>query len=356
MKIAYIFSWELSKECGVTKKIRDQISSWKKHGHIVEVFCFSKDLVSEYGKCYRKGKFSFESGPKLCLVNLYKFQPDIVYLRHEFYKPYLTKILRSYPTIVEINSNDINEYRELKPIKDRFRYYYHLLTRSILLKDCRAMITVSNEVAGNSIITKFGKEIINIPNAIDCQRINIIKKTNNFDTISVFMLTTGAADWVGIDKFYKLANRLKDFCTFHIIGLNDTNFVSDNVTLYGYLSQAEYHKIISQFHIAVGTLAFHRIGLVDNSPLKTRESIATGFPMILPYKDTAFLAETPDWILEIPNNEEWVDNDAVIEKIKDFCIKYKDKIVTHEESRKYIDSEYFESKRLDFFKTIIDGN
>lgn len=40
--------------------------------------------------------------------------------------------------------------------------------------------------------------------------------------------------------------------------------------------------------VCIGTLALHRKNMTEASPLKTREYLAHGFPVIIGYKDTAF--------------------------------------------------------------------
>lgn len=354
MRIAYIINWRFSEVSGITGKFRNQVNSWLEQGHEVKVFPFSDDHESEYGRCYEKGFWCFSHGPARFIKDIIDYSPDMVYLRYEMYKPYLGKILHNHPTVVEINGNDIVEMKEYKSIKMKIKHYYNLLSRKYLFSNCKGIVSVSEELIKMKQIADFNKPAIAIPNSRTIKDYPIVKQISSENSINLFYLTSASVTWMGVDKLLKLAPKLGSDYHIHIIGLDNSQNDIANLHYHGYLSRDNYQKVMANCQIALGTMALHRKKMNNTSAIKVVDCLAYGFPMILPYKDTAFLAETPDWILEIPNNDEWVNDDAVIAKIKDFCIKYKDKVVTHEESRKYIDSQFFESQRLDFFKKIIE--
>lgn len=55
--------------------------------------------------------------------------------------------------------------------------------------------------------------------------------------------------------------------------------------------------------MAVSSLALHRDGLNEASPLKTREYLVAGVPVLTAYRDTDFLRGAP-FLLQLPNVED----------------------------------------------------
>ncbi|MCM8767483.1 MAG: hypothetical protein NC921_01705 [Candidatus Omnitrophica bacterium] len=80
--------------------------------------------------------------------------------------------------------------------------------------------------------------------------------------------------------------------------------------------------------------------------------MAYGFPVIVGYKDTAFLKNKPDFILEIDFSDEDI-NENDIAKIKDFVTKNKNRIVKRDEIRE-IDITYLARKYIDFFEKVLN--
>ena len=68
--------------------------------------------------------------------------------------------------------------------------------------------------------------------------------------------------------------------------------------LHGYLSAGEYRRIIAGADAAISSLGLHRIGLEEASPLKSRECLALGLPLVLAYVDTDLHDLDADFLLE----------------------------------------------------------
>ena len=117
-------------------------------------------------------------------------------------------------------------------------------------------------------------------------------------------------------KYYK--NNPKVIVKFHVVGDGDKKVVTElkdlvkknnleeHVMFYGYKSGKDLDEIYNKVDIAVGSLGFSRIGLKGGSPLKTREYIAKGVPIILGYEDIS-LKNTLDFIYQVPNDESVFD-------------------------------------------------
>ncbi len=127
----------------------------------------------------------------------------------------------------------------------------------------------------------------------------------------------------------------------------------DNIQLYGYLNTDEYEKILAGMDCAIGSLGLHRIQLNKSSPLKTRECLALGLPMVLPYKDTDLDDLECDFLLKIPNIEDNVQEYG--QAIHDFAYRMRGRRVDREQIVN-LDQASKESERLAFFKELLQDN
>jgi len=125
----------------------------------------------------------------------------------------------------------------------------------------------------------------------------------------------------------------------------------DNLVLHGYRIGAECDRILAQADAAVGTLARHRAGLNEASPLKVRDYASRGIPCILPFRDTDLDSLDSDLILRIPNTEDNVRAQAA--EIHDFLLRVQGKRIPRELVRGRIDGRIKEKQRLDFMAGFI---
>jgi hypothetical protein len=93
----------------------------------------------------------------------------------------------------------------------------------------------------------------------------------------------------------------------------------------------------------------HRVGLHEASPLKSRECLAFGLPLILAYKDTDLDVDDLDFLLRIPNTEDNIQTHGQL--IRDFAYRMRGKRVERHLIMQ-IDQGTKEAERLDFFKEI----
>jgi len=359
MHIAYIISTDISVPSGILKKIESKIKYWKKFGYTVSVISLqSSSMVSliEGGIILSKkkeekfilnkflNKFIIAKKLKKCLDEI---NPDIIYIRFISGSPTLVPILTKYaPYIVEINTNDIEEFKSGKTS----RYIINLLTRNYLLKNAKAFVSVSHELMSNDVFTKFKKDFIVIGNGYDFK--NVINKKQFFnDNLKFIFIGTPNQPWHGTDKILMLADNLKQH-EFHIVGptkndLNNNIKIGDNVIFHGYCNSSYLEELIPQCDIGISTLALHRNNMEEASPLKSREYLAYGLPIIIGYYDTDLLPSF-QYALNIGNYENnIIDNISEIDKFISFCSSINpSKVIAT--SEKYLDYEAKEKVRIDF--------
>jgi hypothetical protein len=359
LRIAYILSANLDINTGVYKKIRGQANTWVANRHDVKIFLISSAnekknpsvLFTSYQQFEMESLRTF-SGAKSAFIDLYSFvqdiidwKPDIIYMRYMFYYPALGRLLKNVPTIIEINTDDVSEF----PLISKPQHLYNICTRNCLLGQASGFVFVTNELSKNVNFSKFNKPYIVLGNGIDLTHINPLVHVCQDKTNITFMGSPGYT-WHGVDKIIKLANHLPDF-VFHIIGYSNDQTkkpIPPNVICYGYINREQYETVLEMTDVCLGSMALHRNGLMEASPLKVREYLGYGLPVIIAYHDTDFL-DPPEFILEIPNEEDNIQ--GYLGEIVQFINQVKGKQVP-QEAIIHLDVKQKEIFRLNFFARI----
>lgn len=296
----------MARNDGVAKKIRNQVKAWRSLEVDVEVFCsYRRDGALENGfHFYNNGFWSKDEGPASIIKDIKEFSPDIVYFRYEVWKPYYDAIFKTFPAIVEINSDDVVELklRSRRNLSLYKIYLWNLLTRKRIFRRARGLISVTNEMLKYKHFA-FNIPKAVVPNSIDYDSEQIRKKPVKDGPIRIVLCTSFNQPWIGLDKILKMAEKLGEGFELHIIGIENIPMHPSNVIFHGYLEGEAYYKAISSCQIAVGSLAISRNGLNEACPLKIREYAAMGMPIIIAHEDTALIGETPEWVLKLPNEE-----------------------------------------------------
>ena len=361
MRIVYLFTHDIVKHAGVTKKVLSQTEAWENLGHDVKICNISlkKNQIplspfSQKDVYYRESIFY---GAKFLFKDISEFKPDIIYFRFEPYKPYIGKLLSRYKTITELNTDNYKEMKlnAKKNLISKIRFLYYVITRNKIYKDINGFVAVTNEIAILPYIIKWQKPSISIPNSIEIIKYPILKKRSKSKIPHVLFIGTPDHSWHGLDKILDLAKKTENELFFHIVGMDRQNCHNlSNVKFYGHLTKDKYQEIVTLCHIGIGSLAFHRLGINEACPLKIREYLTYGLPIIVGYSDVAFVkSKLPEWVLELPNENDNISNN--VDLILQFCKKMKNRIIHHDEIKNYIDSNILEREKLVFFKKIIDG-
>ena len=363
MRIAYIsLHWPRIRTSGIGKKMDQQITSWRKLGHEVQFFCHmhptdEADLLVE-GQYFRyaiKGSAAKLVSTELARISAAKqliqavkdWQPDVIYLRWGMYVHPLKRLFSIAPVVVEINTNDVEEHKLLGPVKST----YNRATRGITLNGASGIVYSTRELAEADIFTSFNKPGIVISNSIDLQSIPVMPAPGNSQPHLVFIGTPGFA-WHGVEKLVTLAETLPDI-VIDLIGydqLKGFDRVPENLILHGYLSGQAYEDVMAQADCAIGTLALHRKGMNEASPLKIRDCAARGIPCILPYRDTDFDDLESNLFLRIPNTKDNIQTHS--RQIHNFIFNVTGKRIPRESIQDRIDSQRKELARLNFMKKV----
>lgn len=361
MRIAYVsLHWPRTKNSGVGKKIQSQISIWNANGHPARLFMHTtpyqplSDLIEADCFFYQpegklRSEFSRMDAMSQMLISLRNFQPDVIYLRDGMYVFPAHQLADIAPVIEEINTNDLTQHEELGKIYS----LYNRLTRGFFLRRVHGLVTVSHELAVSSAFTSFKKNTCVIANGIELNRFPLLPPTVNKIPRLVFMGTPNTL-WHGVDKLVLLANLIPDIY-IDLIGYEQIapyQALPKNIKLYGYLNFEQYQNVLAQADVAISSLGLHRIQLDEASPLKSRECLAFGLPLIMAYQDTDLLDSDYDFLLKIPNKEDNIQTHA--HAIRDFAYRMQGRRVQKDQI-KNLDQSVKEKKRIQFFEEILQS-
>lgn len=361
MRIAYVsLHWLRTLNSGVGKKIQSQISAWESTGHEVKFFMHAAKRLNESPLVLGEIVYYTESGklvselkrisaiyPLLEAVRV--FHPDLIYIRYGMYVYPVHRLAEIAPLVEEITTNDLSQHGGLGVLYGM----YNRITRGILIRNTSGLVCLSDELANSTFNAKYQKPTIVIGDGIDMKKIQPLPAPAN-DKPQIAFIGSPDSIWQGVDKLPTLAHACPDL-EIHIIGYSNLDIETDipeNLHLYGYLNTEAYQKILARMDCAIGSLALHRIQLNESSPLKTRECLAFGLPMILPYHDTDLHYLELDFLLKIPNTENNIQTHANI--IRDFAYRMRGRRVDHNVIA-HLNQEVKEKERLSFFLQVINN-
>ncbi len=360
MRIAYVsLHWPRTRDSGVGKKIQSQLAAWNARGHEARLFMHtslheprSELIEADYFFYTASGKVKTEisriAAMKRMIEAIRRFQPDLIYLRYSIYVYPAYRLVGIAPVVEEINTNDLTQHEGL----GRIYSLYNRLTRGIFLHRVRGMVTVSHELAVSSAFASYRKPTRVIANGCGLDEFPQLPAPANTIPRLVFIGNPGYL-WHGVDKLIALACRFSDI-HLDIIGydkLPGFEPLPDNVTLHGYLSMQEYQRVLAKADVAISSLALHRVQLEEASPLKSRECLAFGLPLVVAYADTDLDETACDFLLKIPNKEDNIQTHA--QSIRDFAYRMRGRRADRELLEKYIDADQKEATRLSFFEELL---
>ncbi|MDP1715416.1 MAG: glycosyltransferase family 4 protein [Anaerolineales bacterium] len=360
MRIAYIsLHWPRTRNSGVGKKIQSQIAAWNTMGHKARLFMHTSqhepqsELIESDTFFYAaNGKIKTEinriKAMNRMIAAIRNFRPDLIYLRYGIYVYPAHLLMDIAPVVEEINTNDLTQHEELGGIYS----LYNRLTRGIFLRNIRGLITVSRELAVSPAFASYRKPTRIIANGVDLKSFAQLPPASNEIPRLVFIGNPGCL-WHGVDKLVTLAKLIPDV-HLDIVGyseLPEHEPLPENITLHGYLAVQEYRNVLAYADVAISSLALHRVQLEEASPLKSRECLAFGLPLIVSYIDTDLDHLNFDFLLKIPNKEDNIQTHA--RAIRDFAWRMRGSRVDRNQVLR-LDQANKEIDRIQFFSEILN--
>jgi glycosyltransferase involved in cell wall biosynthesis len=352
LRIAYVCYWNLFTGDGVASKIAGQSAHWRSAGHETSVFALSRTPPQGTEGGIADTTFFFDSpiervrSTRNLIAAVEAFRPDLVYLRYDLFIPPPTGLLRRFPVVVEINSDDLNEFQP----RGRLVTVYNRLQRRPILGRAAGASFVTHELAASPSFGQLrGKRRV-ISNGVELPEEVPEPGPANERPRLVLLGATGY--WHGVDKLVRLAAETPEI-EVDIAGAasGPPATLPPNVRWHGHLGEHEYRSLLARADVGVGTLALHRAGMNEASTLKVRTYLAHGLPVILGHEDTDFIGEEPWFLLRLPNVEDNVLAGA--ESILEFAESVRGRRVPRELVVDRISAEAKERERLRFFEEVL---
>lgn len=333
MKGIYIADLDRSiKELGgVYKKIQSQVQAFNNLG--IEMRYIG---VNSYNIEYLDEKINFDAKHlkghefykwliknKKLILNSY----DFVYLRYSFSNPYMFKFAKI------AKENNLKVFIEIPtyPYKDEIKN----TPKNIIYKKIDDLLwKFNNKYIDRLVLTTdidelFGIKAINIFNGINSKDIYEVERKKGKDIVNLIGVANISA-WHGYDRVIKglgdyYKNSVKQEVNFYLVGegaekenlieISKANLVEKYVHFLGAKFGTELDKIYNNMDIGVSSLALFRAG-GGHDPIKSKEYVAKGIPVVIGYKDRALSSELP-FVIQIAE-----DNSNVI--INDILKKYNE--------------------------------
>jgi glycosyltransferase involved in cell wall biosynthesis len=348
--IAYVFvSYDVAHS-GVLSKIFDQVAFWKRSGYLVKFFVITgPENVSFWKDVDESTILLLDTNIVSRMLNRIRIvaiainsRPNLVYVRESF--P-IRIPNSSTPIFIEVQSL---VGQELK-FRSRIKYLFFNWFKRFLYAQVHAAIYVSNELREkNEFKLRSDVPTITISNGIDLSRIKPLPP-RRARRKALFFIGSANQPWQGIAELLEFAKEHEEI-DIHIVGDN-SNATLPNVFFYGRLGSQEYRQIASKCIAGVATLNLQVKQMTEASPLKVREYLALGLPVILRYRDTDLPAGYP-FVLQLPADGRPLASFG--SEIEAFMGVWSSKRVARSELST-LDVGRKEIRRLDFFEEVYKG-
>lgn len=356
MRVAYLLTWQHGPTSGVFGKVGDQVAAWERQGVTVGLFvATSAEFADDWSAVPQAadvigfaGAVASVRAQAVLLDRVRHWGPDITYVRSSPRQASAARRLRRLPHVIEIQSDDLAEAR----LSALPRRALTLATRRACLGGASGMVFVSRELAASPSYAFASPHRVVIGNGIDLSRVDVLPPAPPDDPLRLAFMGHRGAPWHGMDEVYALAHARPDW-GIDIIGstAQDGQAAPSNVMHHGELRIPEYVPILARATAGLGTLALFAKGMHEASPLKSREYLARGLPVIGAYEDT----DIPDGsaaFLRLPN-----EPGAIVDhlpEVQGFIDRWRGRRVQHADIA-YLDTSAKEAARLDFLRSCLPG-
>lgn len=350
-KISYIISSNNASYSGVWKKILDQVTFWRLYGYEVQLFILTDKKSRDYWlRIDNNAIILFGSNKISNLIKKWKLislafssTSSIVYLRDSF----PTIVPKSTtPVVLEVQSRVGQELRS----RSKANHILFRLFGKYIYANVAGAVYVTNELMNlNEFNLKNNVPQTAIGNGIDFARVEPLPIRDEVRK-ALFFLGSPNQAWHGISEIIEFAS-LNPEIDIHIVGDSGLNPPS-NVKFYGTLTPSEYFPIAAKCIAGIGSLNLKSKQMSEACPLKVREYLALGLPVILKYQDTDFPDPVP-YVLQLPSDGRRLKDFS--KEINSFLLRWDDSRVLRSEIT-HLDAAGKEKTRLEFLEAVANIN
>lgn len=361
MKIAYLGQMaDVSHETSIAKKIRDQLRAWRAAGHDCRYFALVPSTRLWAGLAAESAATLVPRGSAwlrpfrsraLCRA-IADWRPDLIYLRYAHHEAGLPALFARVPAVAEINSDDTFEYAlTLGPAKN----LYHRLTRRRILRSVAAFVPVTHELT--RLVSPFSRRAEVVANSIDLGTVSPLPPAPSGPPPRLVFIGTARTPWHGLERIAELASLFPDW-SVDIVGDSAETWhagqggpVPPNLLLHGTLPRERYLPLLASATVALGTFGLYRKSMHEACPLKVREYLALGLPVIGGCADTD-IPDGADYYLRLPNDSAPLAPHR--DSIAAFAAAWRGRRVPRS-AIAHLDTAVKEARRLDFMASVVAG-
>lgn len=312
-KIIYLYrSKGLDKEKSVLDKIKSEIDSLKEYFD-VDFFTFNKNKIQNSKIGEHIYSYNREKNDLITKINYNKYlikkiadklilrKPNIIYIRDtQYFFNLYSQLAKIAPTFVEIQTDIISEYK----ITNFKLYIIENILKRRYFKNISGFICITDEIL--QIEKKFNdKPGYVLGNGINKDEIKFISKVNDNGYINLLFIGSPNMAWHGVDRLinsYKNAVNKNKFM-IHIVGYeNNYNVNNNNIKFYGFINDKnKINELFSISDLGIGTLALYKKNMNEAAPLKVRQYLAKGLPVVIGYDDVDLKIDLP-FVLKVKND------------------------------------------------------
>jgi hypothetical protein len=269
---------------------------------------------------------------------------DVVLFRYPFASQQLLHIVEKFGTHILFEHNTIEHAEMLllqrahfkrQPFSLRPSYLRYALKTlffnsteeselgGTILQKVRGGVCVSHEIMRYECSRYKSYRTSVIANGVEVTTVTNDSFPRQIDELRLVMLVGSDAVWHGYERLIhslRQANLPKPVRLL-LVGMDrPANFdwpidCQHRVEWLGRKSKGEVASVLHTCHVAVGTLALYKKSMTEASPLKVRECLLMGLPMIIGYHDTDVSADSrfEPYLFQVPNNDSNIDIRAVFD-------------------------------------------
>jgi len=317
MKILYV-AFAGTDQSGVHRKLAEQVTALRAHGQQVECLVFADTRVAPaptdvpYTLIDLPGGGFGPTSRALAFLNcreaVEQWRPDVVYMRYPIYDAHVHKFVQQSPPVVfELQTIFKNE---VPPEMAAFEQTW----AERVLPDTAGIVAVTNEIMAYEI-ARAGWAIpgLVMPNGADALTIPFTPPALATDRVDLLCVAS-FYPWHGIDRLIVGMAAEPDVqdVHLHLVGdgptvpdlraLAEQAGLSERVHFHGQVPVCNLGAFYEHAHVAIGSLAPHRVGLRELAALKHREYALRGIPLVLAGGDADFPSTLP-WLRQIVSDD-----------------------------------------------------
>jgi len=242
--------------------------------------------------------------------------------------PYFLDSVRKIPIFTEHHSKEIDEMKLRGGIQNRLLIILERQYGPKILGAVRGIIGRTDEIRRYELErAKSQCPSLVLPNGFGVEDVYLTSTPlYTGRELNIAFVSSHLEPWHGLDRFLKgmcLWKGSSPKVTLHLIGrltkgqksVIKSMGISNSIYVHDVLYGPPLDKILSDCHLAIGSLGLHRLGLKQACVLKVREYTARGIPFVISYNDPDLPDDLP-WVFHISAD----DSPVSIEDITAFAI------------------------------------